>query len=444
MMQQLSEKNVKTIGEINEKLQQGTAVVMTAMEFKALVREGKTPSISDVDVVTTATRAVMSGTAAMLTLPLPEARPFTQISDLRINGVPCLTGFPSGYKDGKVAVVLNGTQESVDNFGRYGGGHVLRALVERKPVEVECVIDKVHKVRFFITLDEIPFARYYTARNSFQNYMGFTNAKNAPSYKAFPYSIFSCRPISPLGGMDVSGSGEMNPDANDISLQVIRPGIRILVNGAPGTLVGYGTRAAKNNVCMSTTADMHKMDPQYMGGFKTSCGVECTSSLAVPFPILNQDILNGLAACLDENLVHRVGDLSDRVAITTTTYAKIWTGAPLEVEFDFDRCIGCSFQCEAEYYCPMNAISWKDKTIDQDLCVACGACTGNCPGGAFKGKGREPKRGVGDLDLFGKVMPIIFRQSNRLRSERLATVLKDELLNGSFRLLDTDAECKIW
>ncbi len=444
MTQKPAGNGAKTIGEINRKLENGTAVVMTAMEFKSLVRSGHAPRLEEVDVVTTATRAVMSGTAAMLTLPMPELTPFKQISGLRINGVPCLTGFPGGYARGLAAVVLNGTQESEDNHGRYGGGHVLRALVEREPVEIECTLDGARRIRFFLTLDEMPFARYYTSRNSFQNYMGFTNAKNAPSYRAFPYSIFACRPISPLGGMDVSGSGEMNPDANDTTLQVIRPGIRILVNGAPGTLVGYGTRAAKGNVCLSTTADMRLMDPQYMGGFRTSCGVECTSSLAVPFPVIDQGVLDGLAQCLDENLVHRVGDFSDRVAIATTNYAKIWSGAPLEVEFDFDRCIGCSFQCEAEYYCPMNAISWKDKTIDQDLCVACGACTGNCPGGAFHGKGREPRRGVGDLELFGKTMPIIFRQSNRLRSERLAGVLKDALLNGSFRLLSTDAECKIW
>ena len=181
-----------------------------------------------------------------------------------------------------------------------------------------------------------------------------------------------------------------------------------------------------------------------MGGFRTSCGVEITSSLAVPFPILNQTILDGLASCLDENLTHNVGDFSDRVGIGHIPYSEIWKDAPLEVEFDFDRCVGCSFQCEAEYYCPMNAISWKDKTIDQSLCVACGACTGNCLGGAFMGAGRGPGRGVGEIRLFGKLMPIIFRQSNRLRSERLAEELKRQLVEGSFRFLQTDAQCRLW
>ncbi len=434
----------KTISEINRKLQNGSAVVMTAMEFKELVRAGKTPSLAEVDVVTTATRGVMSGTAAMLTLPLREVGSIDRITRLHLNGVPCLTAFPVCAERGLVEVILNGTQESVDNFGRYGGGHVMRALAERQAVEVEYVLVSGRKLRQHLTLDDMPFARIYTSRNSFQNYMGFTNAKDAPSYRALPFSIFACRPIAPLGGMAVSGSGEMNPGANDPSLQVIRPGIRILVNGAQGTMIGYGTRAQKGHVCFSTMADMRDMDPQYMGGFRTSCGVEITSSLAVPFPILNQTILDGLASCLDENLTHNVGDFSDRVGIGHIPYSEIWKDAPLEVEFDFDRCVGCSFQCEAEYYCPMNAISWKDKTIDQSLCVACGACTGNCLGGAFMGAGRGPGRGVGEIRLFGKLMPIIFRQSNRLRSERLAEELKRQLVEGSFRFLQTDAQCRLW
>lgn len=444
MTNQTSTKTTKTISEINHKLQDGTAVIMTAMEFKALVRAGKCPTLGEVDVVTTATRAIMSGTSAMLTLPLREIGKFTQVKELRINGVPCMSAFHSGNTDGLAEVVINGTEESLDNNGRYGGGHVLRTLVERKPVDVECILDGARRVHLSLTLDEMPFARYYTYRNGFQNYTGFTNIKNSPSYQAKPFSIFSCRPIPPLGGVAVSGSGEMNPLENDRSFQVMRPGIRIFVNDAPGNLVGYGTRALKGHACLSTTADMFTMDPQYMGGFKTSCGVEVTSSVSVPFPILNSEILNGLAECLDENIHIPIADFSDRIALGKVPYSEVWKGRPLEVEFDFERCIGCSFQCQAEYYCPMGAISWQNKTIDQDLCVACGACTGNCLGGAFKGKGREPRRGVGEIDLFGQVMPIIFRQSNRFRSEHLALLLKERLVNGKFLFLDTDMECKAW
>ncbi len=429
----------KTIADINAKLAAGEAVVMTAMELKARVRAGEKLTPAEVDVVTTATRAVMSGTAAMLSLPVGEEG--TLPESIVLNGVPCLARFRT--RGGFTPVLLNGTQESLDNHGRYGGGHVLRELVERGTVEVEWRIGG-RGGRAGVTLEEMPFARLYTARNGYQNYMGFTNVKNAAAYRDHPTSIFACRPIPPLAGLAVSGSGEMNPAENDHSRLVIRPGIRVLVNGAVGMVAGYGTRASAEQVCLATVADMKGMDPQFMGGFRTSDGVEVTNSLAVPFAVTNQEILDNLMSCRDELLPHRIGDLADRLKLIEIRYADIWRDAPLEVRFDPERCICCSFQCEAEYYCPMGAISWKDKTIDQDLCVACGACTGNCQGGAFMGKGWAPRRGLGDVHIFDQEVPIIFRQSNRLRAERLARLLKERLLNRSFYLVDTDSKCVLW
>ena len=429
----------KTIADINAKLAAGEAVVMTAMELKARVRGGERLSVADVDVVTTATRAVMSGTAAMLSLPVGDEGELPE--SVTINNVPCLSRFRT--RSGFTPVLLNGTEESLDNHGRYGGGHVLRALVERDAVEIEWSSGGKRR-RMSATLDEMPFARLYTSRNSYQNYMGFTNVKNADLYRNNPTSIFACRPIPPLRGLAVSGCGEMNPGENDHARRVIRPGIRVLVNGAVGLIAGYGTRAAASQICLSTVADMRDMDPQYMGGFRTSYGVETTNSLAVPFPVTSQEILDNLMDCRDEKLAHNIGDLADRIKLTSVPYADIWHDAPLEVCFDPERCICCSYQCEAEYYCPMNAISWKDKTIDQDLCVACGACTGNCQGGAFMGRGGTPRRGLGDIHIFDQDVPIIFRQSNRLRAERLARALRTRLLNHDFYLVDTDSVCVLW
>ncbi len=429
----------KTIADINARLAAGEAVVMTAMELKARARGGERLSVSEVDVVTTATRAVMSGTAAMLSLPIGMEG--TKPETVHINGVPCLSQFRT--QRGFTPVLLNGTEESRDNHGRYGGGHVLRALVERETVDIEWTMGG-RSFYTTATLDEMPFARLYTSRNSYQNYMGFTNVKNAASYRGNPTSIFACRPIPPLKGLAVGGSGEMNPGENDHSRLVIRPGIRVLINGTVGLVAGYGTRAAAEQICLATVADIKQMDPQYMGGFRTSYGVEVTNSLAVPFPITSQEILDNLTACRDEKLTHYIGDLADRLKLVGIPYSDIWHDAPLEVQFDPERCICCSYQCEAEYYCPMNAISWKDKTIDQTLCVACGACTGNCQGGAFTGKGWKPRRGLGNIHIFDQDIPIIFRQSNRLRAERLARVLKERLVEGSFYLVDTDSRCMLW
>ena len=59
-----------TIREINEKLKKGEAVVMTSVDFKEEVRRGHKFKVGEVDVVTCATRGIMSGTAAMFVVPV--------------------------------------------------------------------------------------------------------------------------------------------------------------------------------------------------------------------------------------------------------------------------------------------------------------------------------------------------------------------------------------
>jgi putative methanogenesis marker 16 metalloprotein len=437
-------QETKTIAQINEKLRLGQAVVLTAMEFKKEVRKGRKFKVSEVDVVTTGTRGVMSGTSATVVIPMAEAGVFKRAEQVWLNEVPCLPFSNPQEWSGLVDTVIFGTQESRDNSGRYGGGHLMRDIVEGKEIQVECLTSEGGRIFTSFTLAQLPFARIYSFRNDYQNYMAFINIKNHKSYRENPTSIFACRPVPKLRGLAMSGSGELNPMENDHGSLVVRPGGKILVNGVPGLVLGFGTRASSEMTCLSLCADMFGMDPQYMGGFKTSFGVEVTNGIAVPFPILNQKILDNLASCLDENIPLKIGDIGDRLALIKRRYSDVWTGAKLEIEFDPERCICCSFQCPAEYYCPMGAISWKDKTIDQTLCFACGACTANCLGGAFKGKEDEPRGRIGLVRAFDRDIPVIFRQSNRYRSELLAQQLKDLLVAGEFLLTDTDMSCKLW
>ncbi len=66
----------KTVSEINEKIRSGTAVVMTAAEFKQYIRNDEKVTSRDVDVVTTGTFGVMSGTYAVLSIPVAEKKRF--------------------------------------------------------------------------------------------------------------------------------------------------------------------------------------------------------------------------------------------------------------------------------------------------------------------------------------------------------------------------------
>ena len=434
----------KTISEINEKLLRGEAVVMTAMEFKREVRSGYKFRVSDVDVVTTATRGLMSGTSAMVVVPFGGRGTFRQADKIWLNGVPCLPGMGDGGGSGTVDTVIYGTAESIDCEGRYGGGHLMRDIVEGKEIHAEVLTDEGKTITASFTLDDLTFARMYSFRNAFQNYYAFANIKNHVSYRENMRSIFSCRSLPVMRGLSCAGSGELNPLENDPYARVIRAGMKILVNKAPGVVIGYGTRSSPRMRNLSLAADMFGMDPEYMGGFITSGGVEIINSVAVPFPVLSQDILDDLSRCLDESIPLHLADIGDRRHIADVTYADVWSGAKLEIAFDPDRCVYCSFKCPAEYYCPMQAISWRDKTIDERLCFGCGACTANCPGGAFMGKGDVPRGCIGHVHALDTDIPIIFRQSNRHRAHLLAEYLKEIMMKGEFLLNDSDLEMKHW
>src|SRR5271157_637406 len=176
----------KTIAEINDKLKTGKAVIMTAMEFKKEVRSGYKFKVSDVDVVTTGTRGVMSGTSAMLAIPLAERGTFRRAKKMWLNGVPCIPSANPEEGSGVVDAVLYGTEESRDHHGCYGGGDVLRDLVEGKTVEVESLTTEGKTISASITLAQLKFARLYNFRNCFRNYMAFGNFKNHKLYRERP------------------------------------------------------------------------------------------------------------------------------------------------------------------------------------------------------------------------------------------------------------------
>jgi putative methanogenesis marker 16 metalloprotein len=432
----------KTVREINDKLIRGEAVIMTAQEFKNEVRAGTTFRVEDVDVVTMATKSVMSGTAAMMHIPFGGRGEFLRVKRAWLNGVPAYPGPAPNERLGMADVMVYGTDHSIHDPYGYGGGHLFRDMVEGKEIHAECESIEGRYYESTFTLDELDFARIYTIRNAFSYYMSVANIKNHPSYRENPSSIFAFRPMPVGSGLTMSGTGELNPLQND-RLKTIRVGTKVLVNKAPGVVVGCGTRSTVGHEALSVVADMFDMDPEFMGGFKTSFGPEVVSSVAIPIPVLDEELVKNLCETLDENIPLPFADIGDRIPITQITYADIWKDAELEMEFDADKCMYCSFTCAAEYYCPMGAILWKDREIDDKLCVRCGACAVNCPGGAFKGKGGVYRGNMGEVYALNHVWPIIFRQSDRYRALLLADYLKELMETGEFLLSDTDLEIKI-
>lgn len=305
----------------------------------------------------------------------------------------------------------------------WGGGHLFRELVEGKDVRVEVEAENKEIIEKDICLDKIPYARIFSTRNAFKNYVAFVNPKSLPLK-----TIFSALEFPPnFAAATVSGCGQINPIKNDPNLETIGIGTRILLNGAQGFVVGTGTRSMPTRPNLLGLADMHQMSPEYMGGFVTSAGPECIGSWAVPIPVLNQSILKSIMQ-RDRDIPLTIMDVNLRQKIGKTTYGDVWDSVDLEVHLDPGRCAGCS-RCTAEPACPMRAISIENGRVlrHKELCFNCGLCVSQCSGGAFQGR-------LGAIRLGERTIPIQLRQSDRSRAMKLAERLKEAILDGSFRM----------
>lgn len=412
----------KTVAEINMRLQRGEAVVLTADELKSNVRKGKVYTLDDVDVVTTATHGIMSGTAAAFSVPVADRGVFGRAKSAWLNGVPGYPGPTPNERLGIVDLVVYGTSGSRDQPHTYGGGHLFRDLVERKPVVVEILSDDGRMLKKEVTLDDMSFARMYNTRNSFKSYMAFGNFRGGEPVR----TIFSYRPMTPETGITVIGSGEVNPIQNDPDLRTIGVGTLAMVNDAPGVIVGGGTLSYPERPNLSVVADMHAMKPEFMGGVVTSEGVEVLNAISVPIPVLDEAVLAGLTGALDERLKLPVADVHDRIAFAEITYADVWRGKDLTVRFGEPK-PGCGPDCACVKGCPVGAIRFAERRIDETRCIRCGACAVLCTHGTFS-------IDLGSAMVDGKSVPITYRTSDRVRAATLMESLKAKLIAGEVRI----------
>lgn len=412
------------VAEIADKIERGAGVVMTAEELCNSVRSGEEVRFEDVDVVTSATCGVMSGTFAVLSFKVAERDAFARASKVLLNGVPAFVGPCPNERLGIVDMTVYGTSHRDD---RYGGGHLFRALVARE--EIEVVVETVdgRKIETTTIMDEIPFARLCSTRNAFKNYYAFVNAlENEVA------SIFSVQKLrGAFKELTFSGCGELNPLEKDPFMDTIGVGTKILMNGAVGFVIGEGTRSMAEKPNLMGIADMHGMHPEYLGGFRTSAGPEILNSWAVPIPILNERVLEN-AKKLDAEIKLGVLDVHNRLPVGEITYADVWSD--FSVRFDRSNCIECE-ECQVASFCPTDAFDAHVKNRDEDLCCSCGACVHLCESGAFKCD-------LGVVTLAGKEIPVSLRQSDRRRASKLAEILKRQILDRDFTLSDPVSSLK--
>lgn len=413
----------KTIDQINKKIDDGEANIYTAEEFKKLIKKDEAPSFEEVDVVTCGTCGVMSGTAAILNFIVSEPGEFIRANEVYLNGVPAYTGPCPNEWLGSIDAILHGTAHSIHD-DNYGGGFLLKELLEGHEIDVRVESAEGKTIEKKITIEDITRAQIVGSRMAFKNYTAFTNPNKEPIS-----SIFAAVPLEGnLAGLTFSGCGDLNPLQNDIPHNVIREGKRVLVNGAEGYVLGDGTRSSAEKPNLMLTADLFKMDPYYIGGFKTGQGGEVYDTVAIPIPVLNEEIYDNLLI-RDEDIDLPVADIKGRhLPLANTNYKEMWGDYDLRPQFDGSACDKCN-ECMVEEICPTNA--FKDGRLNLAYCFGCGMCAHHCRHDAF-----NMNAGDVDLNINGEDVniPIICRQSDRLRANKLSLKLKKMIQNKEFKL----------
>jgi len=405
---------IKTVNEINTKIREGDAVVINAEELKTRLRDGETVSPGDVDVVTCGTCGVMSGTMAILTVPVAEPGAFRRADSITLNGVPAFPGPCPNEGLGLVDLVVYGTSHASP---AYGGGNLFRDLADEKEIEVVAEAGgKTFEAEIYG--DELPSARMITSRSAFRNYSAFVNQGKDPLH-----TIFSADPLAgDLSQATVSGCGEINPLQNDPEMRFLKAGAKVLLNGAEGLILGTGTRSSPEKPNLSVSADMAGMMPEYMGGFKTSAGPECITSIGAAIPVIDEESIRFLSV-LDEDIPLPVVDVSDRRVLGVSDYGRIWQGADRRIMVNPMNCLFCG-ECPALVHCPANAIM-PGGGVTTSKCLNCGTCLKNCPGEVYS-------MDMGSVSLKDQDIPVVLRQSDRERAGMICTELKQRIEDASF------------
>ena len=411
----------RTLPEINEKIKKGTATVLTVQDLIDRLSDGEKVQFDDVDVVTTATKGLMSGIMGVFSFRLSPPKTLRKFTEVSINEIPAYPGpCPNEYL-GIVDLIIYGTAQSKISKN-YCGGSLFRDLVEGKSVEISAISSEGEKIIKKMTLNDMQFAKLMGIRQAIKNYNAMINCE---SYNVD--TIFSCLPFEAnKAQITFSGCGALNPFQNDPEFETYGVGSPMLINGSIGYLIGPGTRnyIAKPN--MMTIAPMIDMKPEYMGAFKTSYGLEPICSLAIPIPILNERIFNNIVKS-DKDVKLTILSLVGREKVGEATYGDVWDNNFL-MKFDSKACKKCD-KCNILTSCPTNAFIIKDgliSAIDRSLCFNCGNCVRLCPE-AFK---LDLKK----IKFEGKEIPVVLRQSDRYGAIKLAEELKRMILEEIFPL----------
>jgi L-aspartate semialdehyde sulfurtransferase len=342
---------MRTLAEINQKIQRGQAIVRTAEEVKAQVAEmGVTETAKVVDVVTTGTFEPMEASGAILNLG--QTDPPIKIRQCWIDGVPAYAGFGAVdlYLGASQLVEYPGGTEPLDSDDREspevrqrqrGGGHVIEDLIAGKAVSLRAigqVTDCYPRSSFETTITRDTINQFYlfNPRNLYQNFIVGVNGGDRP---LFTY-LGALQPQ--LGNAVFSNPGAISPLLNDPDLQLVGIGSRIFLGGGIGYVAWEGTqhfplqKRLPNRTpigpasTLALIGDAKQMSAKWVRGcYFRGYGSSLMLGVGIPLPVLTEEVI-AHCAVRDKDLVAPIVDFSIPRRVRPTfglvSYAQLKSG----------------------------------------------------------------------------------------------------------------------
>lgn len=284
----------KTYEEINEKIRQGKAVVLTAEEVAQMAKEASPREIARrVDVVTTGTFGAMCSSGAFLNFG--HAKPGIRMERVELNGVPASGGLAA-------VDTYVGATDVAPGRPAYGGAHVIEDLVAGREVVLEAwgkgTDDYPRRhVKTLVSLETMNEAYLYNPRNGYQNYNVATNSTGRTMY------TYMGTLLPGLRNAAYSTSGELSPLLNDPECRTIGLGTRIFLCGGVGYVAWNGTQfnstgevnargiPVSGGRTLAVAGDLREMSAEFLRGvYYERYGVSLFVGLGVPIPVLDEEM----------------------------------------------------------------------------------------------------------------------------------------------------------
>jgi len=315
----------KTIEEINQKIREGNAVVVTAEEIIGIAKEkGVKKAAEEVDVVTTGTFGPMCSSGAYINIGHSKPRIKLGGGKVYLNDVPAYAGFAAiDLYIGANALPDDDPRNKIyPGEFNYGGGHVIEELVAGRDIRLvataygtDCYPRK--RLETWINIKDLNNAVLFDIRNAYQNYNVAVNLSNRTIYTYMGV-------LKPnMGNANYCSAGQLSPLLNDPYYKTIGIGTKIFLGGGTGFVAWHGTQHNPDVLrtekgvprqgagSLAVIGDLKQMKPRWLVGI-SMLGYGCTMAvgIGVPIPILSEEILQ-YTVVRDDEIFAPVVDYSE-------------------------------------------------------------------------------------------------------------------------------------